>query len=665
MQNDPTGERGSGLEDVFTEAAGATTATVAPAEPPEIEMPPAWAGQGNPPRPQQVRDDIESKTHQAEALRQRAQQLTEQEQKLDGDVNVANQLLSVRTEDHQQLEDRMNALQARHAELEGDARRHDPDVNHAADQVNALKRELGEKVPSDELMPPEGEAPPAPATVETDPTKIVALREQLAQAQAKLDQLVAERGSGSGAELARIKAEQDSLAPQLELAEDALHTQQANVQELKTRAEALENDSEQSLDTARGLEADAKNLTDALPEYQQVWDTWAAEHPDEAKVTDLGTIDVKVPPRETAVIYAQGRREEAGRLEQQATDADKASADAANGAQSRIELAQRNDEEAANITQRVDAATTRAAVLQGQADDANKQAEKLGADADRMTAEAAQLRSQGRTEAADTMDGRVRSMSEASINAKFRADDLERDATNVTESSVADRTRAEELAKQSTTLRSEAVTLTNQESTLQQQATKLREDATTRDHIAQDVEDRLQNGQAFKFQLIDDRMGESVTLDVPAGPPPYEATAPTPTADTGAGNADGAVADASTDTTVADTAATDSEATGDALLGGDDITGAPPVVVVVVAASDVTVDTAGAGDVAAATTDTTPASADDELIAADDTVPASQAFDATDAPAPAFDDAGPSDFSAAEPPDSAAVDASADDGLDA
>lgn len=62
MQNDPTGERGSGLEDVFTEDA-AGTATAEPAEPPEIDMPAEWAGQGNPPRPQQVRDDIESKTH--------------------------------------------------------------------------------------------------------------------------------------------------------------------------------------------------------------------------------------------------------------------------------------------------------------------------------------------------------------------------------------------------------------------------------------------------------------------------------------------------------------------------------------------------------------------------------------------------------------------------
>ena len=213
-----------------------------------------WVGQGHPPRPQQVRDDIDSKTHQAEALRQRAQQLTEQEQKLDGDVNVANQLLSVRTEDHQQLQDRMNALEARHAELEGDARRHDPDVNNAAGirWTNALKRQLGEKVPSDELMPPEGEAPPAPVTVETDPAKVAVLREQLAQAQAKLDQVVAERGSGSDAELARMKAEQDSLVLQLKLAEDAFDTQQANVQELKTRAEALENDSVQSLEQAWG-----------------------------------------------------------------------------------------------------------------------------------------------------------------------------------------------------------------------------------------------------------------------------------------------------------------------------------------------------------------------------------------------------------------------------
>src|SRR5262245_41719639 len=100
---------GTGLQDAFTDVAGApdavtgadaaasggTSAPPAPHEPPEIEMPPEWMGRGAPPRPDSVRSDIESKQHQADGLRQRAQQLSDQEHRLDADVNVANQLLAV------------------------------------------------------------------------------------------------------------------------------------------------------------------------------------------------------------------------------------------------------------------------------------------------------------------------------------------------------------------------------------------------------------------------------------------------------------------------------------------------------------------------------------------------------------------------------------------
>ena len=172
--------------------------------------------------------------------------------------------------------------------------RHDPDVNRAMDHVNSIKLALGERIPSSDLLTPDGEpATPPPVHVETDPAKIAELRAQLTDAQAQLDRAVAAR-SGSEAELAKLKDEQAQLAPQVKEAKEALDTQTARADELKTRAEALEKDSVESLDKARGLEAEARNLTDALPDYQQVWDQWAAEHPDQAKVGE-GELDAARP----------------------------------------------------------------------------------------------------------------------------------------------------------------------------------------------------------------------------------------------------------------------------------------------------------------------------------------------------------------------------------
>jgi uncharacterized coiled-coil DUF342 family protein len=689
MAHDPTDGRSTGLQDDFDAQPGATSAvptattTAAPdvdavtgagavaptaaaaasAEPPEIEMPPEWARSGPPPRPQQVRDEIADKTQQAEAARQRSAKLTEQERRLDADVDVATRLLASHRQDHQELSDRMQALEARRAELVEDAARNQPDITRAAEAVNDLKRQLGVAVASDtDLMPPDGTAAPPSVTPETDPAQIAVLREQLAQAEAKLQQEIAARDTSADAELTRIKAEHDALAPQLARAEHTMNEQQSNLDALKQRADALERDANQSLEQARGLETEVKNLSDALPDYEQIWTTWAAEHPDQAKVTDLGTIEVKVPPRETAALYAQGRREEAGRLEQQAADADKAAIDAASGAQSRLDLAQRHDEEVADINQRLASSDARVATLRSQVDDANQRAEQLAADADRMAAEAKQLRAQGRTDAADTMDARSRSMSEESIKAKFRADDLQRQATTITDSTAAERARADTLSQEATKLRDDAAALSAQGTELQQQATKLREDATTRDHIAAEVEDRLQSGQAFKFQLVDDRMGESITLDVPAGPPPY--AAPPADTDAGAPSADATDAGAASTATTADTGA----ATDDLL--GDDVTGADDLAAGATAADSpdaaVAPLTDGANDAVApvAPADDTPA---DDAPADDALVEDTAAVLADPAPAEAFasDDLG-DDLAAPDPSAGVgAVDSVDDDGIGA
>ena len=178
---------GTGLQDAFTDVDAAPAAPAAPTAPAEIEMPPEWVGRGAPPRPEQVRNDIESKQHQADGLRQRAQTLSEQEHRLDSDVNVASQLLAVRQDDYRELQGRETALTARIAEVEKDVHRRDPDVQVAMDRVVHLKQQLGEPVPSktDLLDPSTGEHPaPADVTVETDPTRVAELRAQLADAQA-------------------------------------------------------------------------------------------------------------------------------------------------------------------------------------------------------------------------------------------------------------------------------------------------------------------------------------------------------------------------------------------------------------------------------------------------------------------------------------------------
>jgi hypothetical protein len=654
MADDTTG--GTGLQDAFGDVV----------EPPEIEMPPEWVGRGSPPRPDNVRNDIDSKTRQATDLRSRAQQLSEQEHRLDADVNVANQLLDARTDDYRDLEARGATLDARVAEVEKDVHRHDPDVDRALGRVNAIKASLGELPRSGDLMTPDGEMKSPPTVpVETDPAKIAVLRTQLTDAQAQLDKVVVAR-SGSEAELTTLKAEQAQLAPQLAEAKTALDTQTGRADELKTRAEALEKDSVDSLDKARGLETEAKNLTDALPDYQQIWDKWSAEHPDQAKVGE-GELTLHVPARETAMAYAQGQREEAGRLEQSATDVEKAALDAANGADARTELAQRNEQQATELTSQATLATQRAEQLRAESAQGLERAGRLGDESDRLRKEAESLSAAGRTDAAATMKARADAMLNQSIALQTDSDHQGTQATQAVQASETYTQRSAQLTQDATKLRTEATQMRDTQTTMQQQAATLREDAASRDAVAKDLEDHLQSGQPFEYEVTD-ATGKETGIDVPAGPPPYSGTtdggsvpATTPDATgtpdavssadavvptTGDAPSDGApnTGDAPADPASDAAAAAGAPAGGDALLG-EDVTGAT-----MTAAPDATPDAAAAA--APDATETTTAAASDPVAAAVDVASPDLAADVT--PDPGADAVQVTDFSAPEPDATAA-----------
>jgi hypothetical protein len=522
---DPTAPTTVSFPDGSATAGGATTATATAdggttgTEPAEIQMPPEWAGRGRPPRPEIVRDEIQDKQHRSEALRQHARQLDQQGQRVDADVNLANQLLAERTQDYQELQDRANALNLRGQAVQRDLDRTTPDVDDAAARVIMLRRQLGEPMAGDtDLQNPSGTPPPV-VTVETDPQQVAVLREQLTAAQAALDK-AHQAQAGLQSELARIHGDQDDLAPKLQEAEGNWTSQREHTEALEARAEQLDQEAKGDLESARVLEADAQHLTDALPDYDTVWQQWATEHPDEAKRTDLGTVEVHASARERAEAYAQGRRADAGRLEQQANDADKAAADAVAGMQMRVDLAQRREEEAGNLTHRAEAATTRAAVIQGEADTARQQSDRLAADADRMSTEANQLRAAGNTEAADTMQARANAANNRAIEARVRSSQLEADATRTSNTGIADGERAAQLTKEAQTLRSEATTLLTEQSAHEKEAAKLREDAASRDTVAKDVEVKLASGQPFHLTGDPNVGGGNVDIDVPAGPPP-------------------------------------------------------------------------------------------------------------------------------------------------
>ncbi|MEX1007760.1 MAG: hypothetical protein WD271_07925 [Acidimicrobiia bacterium] len=555
-----------------------TAATIPDPASTEIQMPAEWAGRGAPPRPETVRDEIASNQHRAQTLRQHAQQISEQEQRVDADANLASQLLAERTQDYKELEDRANALSARSQEVEHDLDRLAPDLNNALDHANMLKRALGERVPSDELRDPSGTPPPVVA-VETDPTKIATLRQELSTAQADVDKAL-QAQSGLQEQLTRIKAEDGDLRPQLELARTTLVAETTRTEELKTRGAQLDQQSGTTLDQARALEAEAKNLSDALPDYETIWQQYAADHPDEAQRTDLGTIDVRVPPRETAAAHAQGRREEAGRLEQQAADLDEAAADAARGIQMRGDLAQRRDEEAADLTQRADQAAPRVTSAQAQADTAREQVTRLAADTDRMTAEADRLRAAGRTEAADTMQARAHTATNELINASTRADRLAADAERISQTARTDSARAAELTKEAETLRNDAATLGGRQTELANQATKLRADATTQDEMARRVEDQLDTGQPFQYTVTKPD-GTTVEVEVPSTAPAGTSTdltasddvtgasPPTGTPTDSAGTDDSPSADGTASADGASETPTDVVGTGAQAVAGD------------------------------------------------------------------------------------------------
>src|SRR5205085_2872870 len=75
-----------------------------------------------PPKPDDVREEIAQKQHQAEVLRQRLDDTRAQEQHVEHDVAVARELETERKQEYQELRDQADNLEARAKDVEDDAR---------------------------------------------------------------------------------------------------------------------------------------------------------------------------------------------------------------------------------------------------------------------------------------------------------------------------------------------------------------------------------------------------------------------------------------------------------------------------------------------------------------------------------------------------------------
>ncbi len=475
---------------------------------------------GSPSRPEDVRNQIKEKQHQAEVHRQQSDEFRQQEKRLDADVHVARQLETERTQEQRELQDRVDELDTRAKEINNDAGYVNADVSDAADRVIRIKRSLGEPIASDtELQDPNHPDGPRPAyPVETDPAKIAILREQLVTEQAAYDKAVTARAPFD-AELKQIQDEKAGLEPQLKTAADNLQHAQEAREQLQIRANDLEDKGNLPLIEARSLEIEVRQLTEGLPDTERAWQQYVAQHPEAGQVVDVGPgpiLDIHVDARRTAELFVEGRREEAGDLEKKAAAADQAAVDADNGARSRLDLAQRRDEEATNLTQRADAAAARIESLRSDATAAREHANQLAADADRAT-QAANSVPDASTDQAATLKARATELNNEAVNAATRAGSLESEANRAADAAASDRTRAAQLTQQSTDLKVEASTMQTRVTGQQQAAGQFREEAAKADGLAKTVQDELNTNRPFEYK-VPGPDGSEVPIQVPSDP---------------------------------------------------------------------------------------------------------------------------------------------------
>jgi hypothetical protein len=442
--------------------------------------------------------------HQRKAAKDRriVEDLQADEEALDRDAMVAAALAREYEREHRTLAGRDAELGRRVEEIESDLARWDPDKQATGEEVIALRRALGEKLPGDEapLLDLDGQpVTPPPVVVETDPARVEILRRQLADAQAKLQRLD-DASVDLEAELDTVREQRQRLAPDLAAAEKRWNGQAERAASLKVESEDSEGWAVKGLEMARDHEVAAEGLTRDLPEIEKAWAAHVESHPEKPPI-DLGEIVVTASDRERAEAHAQGRREDAAAAEQLAVSEDRAANRATDGARSRLALADIRDQEVADLNGRIERAASRSEALKAEGAKEMSRAEQLAKQSDQVRADAQKARAAGRLETAETLDARAAALTDESIKAAFRSDDLEREGSDVTTAATGDRQRVSDLERESTRLRAEADELRKRVDGHTEAAADSRAKGIELDRTAVESEQLLDTGEPFTVQV--------------------------------------------------------------------------------------------------------------------------------------------------------------------
>lgn len=480
-------------------------------------------GDGVPMSPDEATKRVTELNKEAERLRDQAEHAEELHDRQAADVEVAKGILEARKADHQHQKDAVERAERAEAEAKSDLFRSSPELHAAAEERSMLQRRLGIPVPSDQdLIPPDGSPRPTPPPIETDPAVVEQLRGELVIVEAHVEQLMDDQKPLKDV-LDQKAAERFTAQKAEQAAAESVREQETDVQEISGPLEYA--DAEEFLKVARNVEAEAVELAGRSDEVAKKYEQYQAAHPDKPP-TDLGEIEVRVSRAEA---YAQGRRERAGELEDEAADLESKSIADERAATERSELSDLRDERADDLRKRAEEATARAKDAQRQVVEARDQADEWGATADKRLADAARLRAQGRTDDADVMKSRAERATEASIEQAFRAGELTKDVETFNAQASQWQTEADELAKTADLLDDEAASLAASAQAADNEANKLQERAAAQDRIADDIDERLEAGVATTIRIKDDIEGTDVTIQIPGRVPTEADLDPQPT----------------------------------------------------------------------------------------------------------------------------------------
>jgi hypothetical protein len=474
---------------------------------------------GVPMSPDEATERIADLNKEAQRLRDQAEHAEDYHDRRDADLEVARALLKERESDFERQNDAVARAARAEAEAESDLYRSSPELRAAAAEVIEIQHKLGIPVPSErDLLTPDGDPHPAPPPPETDPVKVEQLRGELVFAQAHVDQLIEDQQPLATILDQRV-AERTAAEQLLKAAEAAVNEQKSDIAEIDGDREY--DTPEAFLKIAREKEAEAELLTDRADEVKQRWEDYQKAHPD-TPPTDLGEIEVRTSGAEA---YAEGRRERAAELEDEAADLEVQSIRDERAAIERSELSDLRDERAEDLLRRADEAAARAVEAQRLSAEATEQANEWAATADRRLADAARLRAAGRTDDADVMKSRAERANEAGIEQSIRSSELNRDVEAFTAQAAAWKTEATDLARQADLLDEEAAELSASAKAADDDADDLQERAKSQDRHADLIDARLESGVGGEVHIKDDIEGIDVVIKIP-GRPPTEADLP-------------------------------------------------------------------------------------------------------------------------------------------